>query len=117
MSECVFRRGRNNKLKCIHTSIFPINRLRNIAITNVVTTHFVVLDMDMWPACRPLLGLSPVDDTYDTLVSLPSSYLQNDYFVTIIPAFSFYDSFLKQFPCDDFERCVERCFLDSFFIG
>ena len=28
---------------------FPVNLLRNIAIRNVVTTHFLVLDMDMWP--------------------------------------------------------------------
>lgn len=29
---------------------FPVNKLRNIAIVNIVTTHFLVLDMDMWPA-------------------------------------------------------------------
>lgn len=31
-------------------SDFPVNKLRNIAIVNIVTTHFLVLDMDMWPA-------------------------------------------------------------------
>jgi hypothetical protein len=30
--------------------IYPINRLRNIAIQNIRTTHFLVVDMDMWPA-------------------------------------------------------------------
>ena len=29
---------------------YPVNKLRNIAIVNIVTTHFLVLDMDMWPA-------------------------------------------------------------------
>lgn len=29
---------------------FPVNKLRNIAIVNIITTHFLVLDMDMWPA-------------------------------------------------------------------
>lgn len=29
--------------------IYPINRLRNLAIQNIITTHFLVLDMDMWP--------------------------------------------------------------------
>lgn len=32
--------------------VFPVNKLRNIAIRNVVTSHFLVLDMDMWPARR-----------------------------------------------------------------
>lgn len=31
--------------------VFPVNKLRNIAIVNSVTSHFLVLDMDMWPAC------------------------------------------------------------------
>lgn len=29
---------------------FPINRLRNIAINLVKTTHFLVFDMDMFPS-------------------------------------------------------------------
>lgn len=33
---------------------FPVNKLRNIAITNIVTSHFLVLDMDMWPASRSI---------------------------------------------------------------
>lgn len=28
-------------------SVFPINRLRNLAIRNIRTTHFLVLDMDL----------------------------------------------------------------------
>lgn len=28
---------------------FPINRLRNLAISFVTTTHYLVLDMDMFP--------------------------------------------------------------------
>ena len=35
--------------------VFPVNKLRNIAIVNVVTTHFLVLDMDMWPSRTCLL--------------------------------------------------------------
>ena len=29
---------------------FPVNLLRNIGIRNVRTTHFLMLDMDMWPS-------------------------------------------------------------------
>lgn len=37
-------------------SDFPVNKLRNIAIVNIVTTHFLVLDMDMWPARECLVA-------------------------------------------------------------
>ena len=33
-----------------HYTTFPINLLRNLAIRNIRTTHFLVMDMDMWPA-------------------------------------------------------------------
>lgn len=36
--------------------IYPINRLRNLAIQNILTTHFLVLDMDMWPISRSFLS-------------------------------------------------------------
>lgn len=38
------------KMMCVLQKVYPINRLRNIAISNVKTTHFIVFDMDMWPA-------------------------------------------------------------------
>lgn len=38
------RRSRDPK------GVYPVNKLRNIAIVNTVTTHFLVMDMDMWPA-------------------------------------------------------------------
>lgn len=31
--------------------IYPINFLRDIAILNTVTTHYINLDMDLWPSC------------------------------------------------------------------
>ena len=37
--------------------IYPINRLRNLAIQNILTTHFLVLDMDMWPVGTFVLSL------------------------------------------------------------
>ena len=34
----------------VHKQLFPVNLLRNIGIRHVVTSHFLVLDMDVWPA-------------------------------------------------------------------
>ena len=31
-------------------NIYPINKLRNIAIRNVRTDHFWLTDLDMWPS-------------------------------------------------------------------
>ena len=31
--------------------LYPINLLRDLAICNVVTTHYMNLDMDLWPSC------------------------------------------------------------------
>ena len=30
-----------------HSKVFPINYLRNLAIRNIRTTHFIILDMDL----------------------------------------------------------------------
>lgn len=30
---------------------YPINRLRNVAISNTITSHFWLTDIDIWPAC------------------------------------------------------------------
>lgn len=32
--------------------IYPINYLRDLAIMNVRTTHYLNMDMDLWPSCR-----------------------------------------------------------------
>ena len=31
---------------------FPINKLRNIGIRSSQTSHYIVIDMDVWPAGR-----------------------------------------------------------------
>jgi len=31
-------------------TIFPLNRLRNISLRRVKTTHFLLIDMDSWPS-------------------------------------------------------------------
>ena len=32
-------------------SLFPINTLRNTGIRQVITSHYAVTDMDLWPSC------------------------------------------------------------------
>ena len=75
--------------------VYPVNKLRNIAIVNVVTTHFLVLDMDMWP----------VSTTYTDLITLPRNILQNEHLALILPAFSLKKKAVKK--CRSFQECVE----------
>lgn len=75
--------------------IYPINRLRNLAIQNTLTTHFLVLDMDMWP----------VSTTYTDLITLPRNILQNEHLALILPAFSLKKKAVKK--CRSFQECVE----------
>ena len=43
---------------------FPINTLRNAAIAAVRTSHFFVLDVDLWPSESLLSELGKLDDTW-----------------------------------------------------
>lgn len=36
--------------RVINRRIFPINLLRDYALNNVVTSHVMLLDMDLWPS-------------------------------------------------------------------
>lgn len=47
--DCV-NKVQEGKLVCVEQTVYPINRLRNLAIGNILTTHFILFDMDMWPA-------------------------------------------------------------------
>ena len=59
---------------CFPRTVYPINRLRNLAIADVTTSHFVLFDMDVWPSCHSTVPSSHVADTYSILLRLPKRY-------------------------------------------
>ena len=71
-----------------------VNKLRNLAIRNIVGSHFQILDMDLWTTVA----------TYDTLKRLPSSLLKSNRTAVILPVF-FFDRkrFLNR--CDSVRTC------------
>ena len=73
----------------------PFNRLRNIAIRHTTTSHYWVMDMDMWPS----------QDAYKTLMSLDDQYLRDDYLAVIVPCFAYKRT---NSSCRGFERCVNQ---------
>ena len=66
---------------------FPINRLRNVAINNTITSHFWLTDVDIWPACCSHSLFSLVADLYETILSLPSSLLAIDKQAIVVPVY------------------------------
>lgn len=79
---------------------YPYNRLRNIALRHVTTSHFWVMDMDMWPS----------RNAYETLLSLDAHYLQDEYLAVIVPAFEYKKDMTE---CNSFEKCVREFVLCS----
>ena len=77
--------------------VFPINKLRNLGITNVRTTHYVVMDMDMWP----------VRTLFDEVQKAPLDVLKNPMSAIIIPLMFFNQDRILGF-CSSFESCMRR---------
>ena len=67
------------------TKQFPVNLLRNLAIRNVETTHYLIMDMDLF--------------------HLPNSILMGNKSAVILPAF-FYNKRLVLPKCSSFKHCV-----------
>ena len=80
---------------------YPVNKLRNMAISQVQTTHFYLSDMDVWPS-RPFCSFrSHLASTYRAIVNLPKSALEDNYLAIIVPAFQIYKG-----KCTTFEECT-----------
>ena len=105
--DCV-NRMMHGQLRCVPQLVYPLNRLRNIAIENTVTSHFVVFDMDMWPASEFMLLIYCVEMLYSSLLNLPQSYFENPYNVMIIPNIFLSQTVLRHLNCTDLKTCVEK---------
>lgn len=83
------------KYLSFHSDDYPYNKLRNIAREKITTSHFWVMDMDMWPSTN----------LYDTLLGLDHRYLEDENLAVIVPSFEY----KKEDPdCQDFEVCVSK---------
>lgn len=95
--DCIFKKTPIGTIDCVRSKIYPLNRLRNISIKRVQTTHFIVLDMDTWPSVS----------TYDEIMKLPKEYLRNENFVTVLPVFSFDSNYFDGTRLSSLEKSVE----------
>lgn len=88
--------------------LYPINLLRDIAIMNVVTTHYINLDMDLWPSCA--FQKYPrffVDSTYQNLHRIPRELLDPWKNVFILPAFQLTEWFRNKILRTGNPVCVQ----------
>ena len=67
-------------------SNYPINILRNLGIRQVRTSHFLLLDMDMWLSGIPPSIPSSTDQSYEVLLALPPVIWQDPKAAVVIPA-------------------------------
>ena len=65
---------------------FYVNKLRNLAIKAIRTTHFIPLDMDLWPMGLIVFLPLHLENLYSELISLPSGILNSNETAVIIPA-------------------------------
>lgn len=74
----------------VNATYYPINKLRNIAIRNVRTSHFFLSDMDFWPSSMwSFPYFTSIDNLYESFHALPTHLKQDDWLSIIVPAYQY----------------------------
>ena len=87
-------------------TVYPYNKMRNIAIKNIKTTHFYVCDMDFWPSC--IIYIFPIMvlvGLYNRILELPDYILDDEWLAIIVPGFQYINNIVN---CSPFQECVEK---------
>lgn len=85
---------------------FPVNYLRNLAIQNIRTTHFLITDMDLrLSGVQQVVGWQVVN-AYDEFMRIPRFLLESYHSAVILPIF-FYNHTVILNYCDSIEQCDE----------
>lgn len=66
---------------------FPVNYLRSWGISNVLTSHYIVLDMDIHFSGILTFSLSIIVNTLDEMYAIPRSVVEDDHAAVILPVF------------------------------
>ena len=91
---------------CYSYSNYPINILRNVGISLVRTTHFIMLDMDAWPASsRLFLNLSE-ENVEEEMDRIPDFILRDPDSVIILPIFFFNQYYIRVEKCRTIQGCT-----------
>ena len=85
-------------IECYSYKNYPINQLRNAAISQVRTTHFIMLDMDAWPA----------SNLEEEIARLPLDVMKNPKAVVILPIFFFNPNMPSLRACRSIMSCTRE---------
>lgn len=96
---------------CFDSKHFPINKLRNIAIQYVQTTHYVVLDMDIIISSKPCLSKYYIENPQAALMRVPSLLWQDYHSVAILPIFFLTSKAVDKEMCKTLKNCTEVYFV------
>ena len=77
---------------------FPVNLLRNICIRHITTSHFMVLDIDMWPTASMHRHL---------VAMLPTALAEDTHAVVVPPVFLNSKKMARQ--CFKLSKCFDLC--------
>lgn len=88
---------------------FPVNYLRNVCIRQIKTSHFMFLDIDMWPTSRYDDDPFIIATLYQHLMQLPDTIFNNSRSTVVIPPV-----FLKQRKVLTQCRGLHNCFMKYF---
>lgn len=88
---------------------FPVNYLRNVCIRQIKTSHFMFLDIDMWPTSRYEMNPFIIATLYQHLMQLPDTIFNNSRSTVVIPPV-----FLRQRKVLGKCRGLHSCFMKYF---
>lgn len=78
---------------CGDSDGYPINKLRNLGIKQLATTHFIMLDVDLMPSEELLTALS----------NLPANFLADERAALVVPAFEWTHN-----DCESTQQCFDE---------
>lgn len=92
---------------------YPINKLRNLAISRVTTTHMLLVDIDLWPSAElyaVLLNALNADAPVDPAEDGPAFTLREAKLAIIAPAFELSASAFEHLQAEALAPKVPRTF-------
>ena len=82
---------------------FPMNYLRSLGISNVMTTHYIVLDMDLHLSGNVQPLFDKLVNAYEEMTHLPQAIYESYTSAVILPIF-FVNGILKK--CNSVKSCA-----------
>ena len=71
----------------LESKVIPINKLKNLGIKAVATTHYLFAELNLVPSSSLSSFHSPAESLYQVLKATPGYLWRDPYFVGVVPVF------------------------------